>query len=125
MPSLRLSTLVAAILLAAIGCSAPARAQTIVVMVNGEPITNMDIEQRSKLNFMTTHKQQNRQDVINELKKGAKFEDLARVNSEDAPSPKGGHLGWISPGATVRRRCAAGSAMWMAFETWLTGSTQK
>jgi peptidyl-prolyl cis-trans isomerase SurA len=27
----------------------------------------MDIEQRSKLNFMTAHKQQNRQDVINEL----------------------------------------------------------
>lgn len=67
MPSLRLSTLLAAILLAAIGCSAPARAQTVVVMVNGEPITNLDIEQRSKLNFMTTHKQPNRQDVINEL----------------------------------------------------------
>lgn len=67
MPSLCLSTLLAAILLAAIGCSAPARAQTVVVMVNGEPITNMDIEQRSKLNFMTTHKQPNRQDVINEL----------------------------------------------------------
>jgi peptidyl-prolyl cis-trans isomerase SurA len=67
MPSLRLSILVAAILLAAIGCGTPARAQTIVVMVNGEPITNMDIEQRSKLNFMTTHKQPNRQDIINEL----------------------------------------------------------
>src|SRR5689334_21375003 len=67
MLSLRLSTLVAAILLAAIGCCAPARAQTIVVMVNGEPITNMDIEQRSKLTFMTTHKQPSRQEVINEL----------------------------------------------------------
>ena len=67
MPSLRLSTLLAAILVAAIGCSVPARAQTVVVMVNGEPITNLDIEQRSKLNFMTTHKQPNRQDVINEL----------------------------------------------------------
>ena len=67
MLSLRLSALVAAILLATIGCGAPARAQTIVVMVNGEPITNLDIEQRSKLTFMTTHKQPNRQDVINEL----------------------------------------------------------
>ena len=54
-------------LLAAIGCASPARAQTVVVMVNGEPITNFDIEQRSKLAFMTTHKQPNRQDVINEL----------------------------------------------------------
>jgi peptidyl-prolyl cis-trans isomerase SurA len=67
MPSLRLSTLLAAILLAAIGCAAPARAQTVVVMVNGEPITNFDIDQRSKLTFMTVHKQPSRQDVINEL----------------------------------------------------------
>ena len=32
---------------------------------------------------------------------GAKFEDLARVNSEDASSARGGDLGWISPGDTV------------------------
>src|SRR5438552_15394140 len=67
MLSFRLSTLVAAILLAAIGCGAPAHAQSIAVMVNGEPITHMDIEQRSKLTQMTTHKAPNRQDVINEL----------------------------------------------------------
>jgi peptidyl-prolyl cis-trans isomerase SurA len=67
MPSLRLSTLLVAILFSAIGCGAPARAQTIVVMVNGEPITNMDIEQRTKLTFLTTHKQPARQEVINEL----------------------------------------------------------
>jgi peptidyl-prolyl cis-trans isomerase SurA len=36
-------------------------------MVNGDPITNYDIEQRSKLNFLTTHKQADRQQVINEL----------------------------------------------------------
>jgi peptidyl-prolyl cis-trans isomerase SurA len=42
-------------------------AQTVAVMVNGEPITNYDIEQRSKLTFLTTHKQPARQDVINEL----------------------------------------------------------
>jgi peptidyl-prolyl cis-trans isomerase SurA len=32
---------------------------------------------------------------------GAKFEELARVNSEDATSAKGGDLGWLSPGDTV------------------------
>ena len=32
---------------------------------------------------------------------GSKFEDLARVNSEDASSAKGGDLGWISTGDTV------------------------
>lgn len=67
MPSLRLSTLLGAILLASIGCGTPARAQSVVVMVNGEPITNMDIEQRSKLILMTSRKQASRQDVINEL----------------------------------------------------------
>jgi peptidyl-prolyl cis-trans isomerase SurA len=32
---------------------------------------------------------------------GAKFEDMARLNSEDASSAKGGDLGWVSPGDTV------------------------
>jgi peptidyl-prolyl cis-trans isomerase SurA len=45
----------------------PVGAQTVAVMVNGEPITDYDIEQRSKLNFLTTHQQTSRQDVINEL----------------------------------------------------------
>ena len=36
-------------------------------MVNGEPITDFDIEQRSKLDFVSTHKQPSRQEVINEL----------------------------------------------------------
>jgi peptidyl-prolyl cis-trans isomerase SurA len=45
----------------------PAQAQTVAVMVNGEPITDYDIEQRSKLNFLTTHQQANRQEIINEL----------------------------------------------------------
>jgi peptidyl-prolyl cis-trans isomerase SurA len=44
----------------------PASAQ-VAVMVNGEPITNYDIEQRSKLDFMSTHKQPTRQEVIDEL----------------------------------------------------------
>ncbi|WP_414642277.1 SurA N-terminal domain-containing protein [Bradyrhizobium sp.] len=42
-------------------------AQTVAVMVNGEPITDFDIEQRTKLDFLSTHKQSTRQDVINEL----------------------------------------------------------
>ena len=46
---------------------APARAQNIVVMVNGDPITDFDIEQRSKLDQLTSQKTPGRQDVINEL----------------------------------------------------------
>ena len=37
---------------------------------------------------------------------GAKFEDMAKLNSEDASSAKGGDLGWLGPGesAPPRRR---------------------
>jgi peptidyl-prolyl cis-trans isomerase SurA len=44
-----------------------ARAQTVVVMVNGEPITDLDIESRIKLDFISTHKQPTRQEAIDEL----------------------------------------------------------
>jgi peptidyl-prolyl cis-trans isomerase SurA len=50
-----------------IGFGSPLRAQTVAVMVNGEPITNYDIEQRSKLNVLSTHKPAVRQEVIDEL----------------------------------------------------------
>ena len=50
-----------------IGGVPTSHAQTVVCMVNGEPITEYDIEQRSKLDFISTHKQPARQDVINEL----------------------------------------------------------
>ena len=32
---------------------------------------------------------------------GAKFEELAKLNSEDTTSAKGGDLGWVNPGDTV------------------------
>jgi peptidyl-prolyl cis-trans isomerase SurA len=50
-----------------IGGAVPSHAQIVACMVNGEPITDYDIEQRSKLDFISTHKQPVRQDVINEL----------------------------------------------------------
>jgi peptidyl-prolyl cis-trans isomerase SurA len=49
------------------GSPSPLRAQSVVVMVNGEPITSLDVEQRTKLNFLTTRKQMPRQEVIEEL----------------------------------------------------------
>ncbi len=45
----------------------PACAQAVAVMVDGVPITDYDIAQRSKLDFLTTHKHPSRQDVMNEL----------------------------------------------------------
>jgi peptidyl-prolyl cis-trans isomerase SurA len=63
-----------------IGCGSPLHAQTVAVMVNGEPITNYDIDQRSKLDFLTTHKPAVRQQVIDvlideklKIKEGKKF----------------------------------------------------
>ncbi len=68
-PTYRISSFVlgcAAALFLMIGVS-PLHAQSVVVMVNGEPITNYDIEQRSKLTFLTTHKPADRKQVISEL----------------------------------------------------------
>ena len=52
--------------LALMGCGSSVHAQ-VAVMVNGEPITNYDIEQRGKLNTLSTHKPADRQQVIDEL----------------------------------------------------------
>ncbi len=67
----------------------PAKAQ-VAVMVNGEPITNFDIEQRSKLTMLSTHKPPARQDVINELideklkiREGKKFSIEPSANDVD------------------------------------------
>jgi peptidyl-prolyl cis-trans isomerase SurA len=78
----RLSSLVLGCIavLVLLGCGSPLHAQSVAVMVNGEPITNYDIEQRSKLDFLSTHKAVTRQQVIDELidekvkiKEGKKF----------------------------------------------------
>jgi peptidyl-prolyl cis-trans isomerase SurA len=39
--------------------------------------------------------------VRERIELGAKFEDQAKANSEDASAAKGGDLGWVSPGDTV------------------------
>jgi len=71
--------LVYAMALVLTGWRSPAHAQ-IAVMVNGEPITHFDIEQRSKLIALSTKKMPERQQVIDELidekvkiKEGKKF----------------------------------------------------
>lgn len=50
-----------------VGAATPARAQSVAVMVNGEPITNLDIEQRLRLNALSGNKNSSRQQVIDDL----------------------------------------------------------
>jgi peptidyl-prolyl cis-trans isomerase SurA len=59
--------LVAAMMVAVPVLATPVHAQQVVVIVNGEPITALDIEQRSKLTQLSTHKTPARQEVIDEL----------------------------------------------------------
>jgi peptidyl-prolyl cis-trans isomerase SurA len=64
-----LRRLLAATLLALTASAAvtAVHAQQVVVVVNGEPVTALDIEQRSKLIQLSTHKVPSRQEVIDEL----------------------------------------------------------
>jgi peptidyl-prolyl cis-trans isomerase SurA len=79
--SLSLRALLGCIAALALAVGVPAvHAQSIVVMVNGDPITDFDIEQRTKLDFLSTHKQSSRQDIIKvlidekvKIKEGKKF----------------------------------------------------
>jgi peptidyl-prolyl cis-trans isomerase SurA len=67
-PIPRLSRLImsAAAALLLMGGGSQSHAQTVAVMVNGEPITAYDIDQRNKLNVLS-HKAATRQQVIDEL----------------------------------------------------------
>lgn len=42
------------------------------------------------------------QKIIDEIKKGAKFEDLAKKDSTDSSKNQGGELGWFSPQTMVK-----------------------
>ncbi|KJC50943.1 SurA N- domain family protein [Bradyrhizobium sp. LTSP885] len=69
LPTRRYSLLLRSLLALALllGGGARLHAQSIAVMVNGEPITNLDIEQRIKLNTLTGAKNPDRQAILNDL----------------------------------------------------------
>jgi peptidyl-prolyl cis-trans isomerase SurA len=62
----RLGVLAAAITIAS-SHSSSVMAQAVAAIVNGEPITNLDIEQRIKLTTLTTRKTPSRQEALEEL----------------------------------------------------------
>jgi peptidyl-prolyl cis-trans isomerase SurA len=55
------------VVLGAMLVATPVSAQQVVVIVNGDPITALDIEQRTKLTQLSTHKTPTRQEVLDEL----------------------------------------------------------
>ena len=58
----------AALIAAAIAATTfPARAQQVVLLVNGTPITDLDIAHRQKFLEMSTHKKPSRQEAIDSL----------------------------------------------------------
>jgi len=63
----RLLAVLAVAAAASVATPAELRAQHVVLMVNGEPITAFDIDQRIKLIQVTANKQAGRQEVIDEL----------------------------------------------------------
>jgi peptidyl-prolyl cis-trans isomerase SurA len=62
----RLGLLVAAMMIA-LSQGSTVMAQAVAAIVNGEPITNLDIEQRIKLTALTTHKSPTRQEALDDL----------------------------------------------------------
>lgn len=62
----RLGLLVAAMIIAS-APSSVVMAQSVTAIVNGEPITNLDVEQRIKLTTLTTRKTPSRQEALEEL----------------------------------------------------------
>jgi len=55
-----------------------------------------------KARHILVEKEDEAKDVIEQLKKGAKFEDLAKKSKDPGSASKGGDLGWAGPGAYVK-----------------------
>ena len=84
---------------AAIALAAPSlqrgHAQEVVLLVDGQPITALDIEQRTKFIDMSTHKAPTRQEVIDslideilEIREAKRFGiDASRRPTSTTPSP--------------------------------------
>ncbi len=64
-----------ALVCGAAGLSPAASAQPVLVMVNGEPLTSYDVEQRTRFHTLATHKTPSRQEIIDEL-----INDKLKVN---------------------------------------------
>ncbi len=56
-----------------------------------------------KARHILVEKEDEAKDLIEQLKKGAKFEDLAKKSKDPGSGSKGGDLGWAAPSAYVKQ----------------------
>jgi peptidyl-prolyl cis-trans isomerase SurA len=81
------SRIIMAMAVACLCWGTQAQAQSVAVMVNGEAITNFDIEQRTKLTMLSTQKSPSRQEVIDELiNEKVKIKEGKKYSVDPAPS---------------------------------------
>ena len=84
------------------GGVSPLAAQTIACMVTGEPITSLDVEQRTKLNFLTTRKHMPKQEVLDELiNEKVKLREAKRFGVD----PSGSDVDGAYANMSQRMRC--------------------
>jgi peptidyl-prolyl cis-trans isomerase SurA len=95
-----LASAILAIVFVCLAGAPSAHAQAVVVMVNGDPITTFDIEQRTKLIVLTNHTTPSRQDVIQQLiddklkvKEAKKFSvDLSQSDVDETYAQMGSRM---------------------------------
>lgn len=66
-PAAGVAAVSATVLAVALTAPAPALAQHVMLKVNGEVITDYDVEQRAKFNMLSTHQSPPRREIIEEL----------------------------------------------------------
>src|SRR5882762_6150958 len=67
------------------------------------PVTDQQVQtEYDKQKATQGDKEDHAKDVIEQLKKGAKFEDLAKKSKDPGSGSRGGDLGWAAPSAYVK-----------------------
>jgi peptidyl-prolyl cis-trans isomerase C len=78
----------------------PVTDQQIQAEYDKQKATQGDKEYKAR--HILVEKEDEAKDIIDQLKKGAKFDDLAKKSKDPGSAAKGGDLGWAGPGAYVK-----------------------
>lgn len=78
----------------------PVTDEQILAEYNKEKSTQGDKEYHAR--HILVEKEDEAKEIIDQLKKGAKFEDLAKKSKDPGSGSRGGDLGWAAPSAYVK-----------------------